>query len=330
MGCGLAVGVWGLGVERTATGAELAWSAPAGCPTASDVQSALEEMLRQPLAGADPLRFEARVEPAPGGTVRVELTVQDASVPARPKQRVIEAKDCVEAKDAAVVAMALALGETAEEDSSVEVNDASGEGPLTGDVDPSEPPRPKTQAPPKGSRSEVRSPGSASPWRAGTEASFVLDSGSLPGVASGAEAGVALGWRQVGARLTGVILPRDSVTVADDAGGSFTLLAATLAACGRTAEGAVSAESCTGCEFGRLFGSGFGMAEPDDASSLWVAPRIDVTLRVRVSPVMTGFLRGAAALPQVRDRFTINNVTPTVHRTDSAVWRLGFGLRFEL
>lgn len=321
--------LWGLGLGRTAAGAELAWSAPQSCPTEEDVQRALEEAIHQPLADAEPLRFEVRVELEVGGAARVVLTVQEASASAKPKQRVIQAKDCVEAKDAAIVAMALALGAIAEDDSGVETDDAQRDGPPTDDADPSESARPKTRSSPA-EPSPARSTASASPLLLGTEASFVLDSGSLPNLAPGAEAGVSLGWRQVGARVTGVVLPKDSVTVEGDAGGSFTLLAASLAACGSTADAVLSAETCAGCELGRMSGSGFGIREAEDASSWWVAPRVDVSLRVRMGETIAGFLRGGAAVPQVRERFRINNVTPMVHRTDSAVWRLGVGLRFEL
>jgi hypothetical protein len=316
-----------------ASAAELTWTAPEACPSAEHARRALEEAIHQPLADAEPLRFEVIVELEADGTARASVTVRDNSASAAPKQRVIVAKDCSEAADAAVVAMALALasGEASADDSGSGTGHGSGE-PTAAGEDAQTAELSTVKRPPQSGRSSgtsTRRPSAASALRASTEAGFVLDFGSLPGTAPGAEVGVSLGWRQIGARLTGVVLPRSSTKVRGEAGATFTLLAAAFALCGRTADGVYVAETCAGGELGRLSGSGYGVTDPGDASSRWVAPRADVTLRLRMGASWAGFLRGGGAVPLVRNRFNMNNVGP-VHQAEPAVWRLGIGLWFEL
>lgn len=325
--CGGALVLWAALGSSAASAAELTWSAPETCPSAGQAGRALEEAIGEPLANAQPLRFDVLVELGTDGTARATVTMREDSASAAPKQRVIVAKSCSEATDAAVVAMALALasGRTSPDDSGSATDREDDAPPTT--VDYRAQPSAVVRSPQ--STQSSKTSGRRSPLHGSSEAGFVLDSGSLPGVAPGAEVGVSLGWRRVGARLTGMVFPKSSTAVKGDAEASFTLFAGTLAVCGRTADAVYVAETCAGSELGRLSGSGRGVTHPGEASSWWVAPRADLALRMRIGASWAGLLRGGAAVPLVRNRFKLDNVGP-VHQPEPAVWRLGIGLWFEL
>jgi hypothetical protein len=331
--CGGAAVLWAVLGPCVARAAELTWTAPETCPSAEQGRRALEDAIGEPLAKAEPLGFDVLVELESDGTARATVTMREPALSAGPKQRVIVAKSCSEAADAAVVAMALALasGRSAEPDSAASTG-SEGSAPR-GDGNNERAARPtpaRRPAPgPRTSEASGRPSTPSSAVRVSSEASFVLDSGSLPVLAAGAEVGVSVGWRQVGARLSGVVLPSGSATVKGDAGADFMLFAGSVAVCGRTHGTVFLAETCAGSELGRLSGSGYGVTDQRNAASWWVAPRADLTLRMRIAASWAGFLRGVVAVPRVRDRFKLNNVGP-VHQADPAIWRLGMGLWFDL
>jgi hypothetical protein len=288
-----------------APAAQLGWSAPSGCPQAEQVRRAVEEELGGPLERAAPLRFDVRVTVESDKRATLVLTVKDTSTGDLPKLRTLEADTCQDAVDAAVVAITLAL---ASNDAEQEAGSEPGE-PASLSSEEGHANRP---APEVGRDSLREAPVAAVPQQSsdpielGGRAGVVVDRGSLPGIAPGVELGATLSWRRFVPRVSGVGFPERSVQISGDDGGSFVLFAGALAVCGRSRQQGWSLAVCAGSELGQLSGRGEGVTEPQDASSLWVAPRADLTFGLPLGQQGLALLAAAGAVfPLVRDPFTL-------------------------
>jgi hypothetical protein len=298
--------------------AELAWSAPPGCPEHAEVVFRIERALGGSLAEAPPLHLRVGVQRARGGAFT-------ASLDAEGRARTLTAPDCIRLADAVAVAVSLALGV----------------------IEPAVPERPSTREPlePPAAVPSIDAPASSAPapsGRAGPRPSvsawLLGDAGSLPRVGAGAALGVELGWDRLQLRAQALLLFEQHVDrsgqagLGPAAGADLALVAGSVLACAAVAsfrdDGAFFL--CAGPELGRLSGSGTGVSARKTGGGTWLAPRIDlgVAWRVTGSSLALGALASAVA-PLLRDDFVLETSVP-VHRAASVVGRLSFGVVLHL
>lgn len=314
-----------LGVFATcaARAAELTWDAPSGCPDRDALRWRVEEALGTTLEKAAPLNFSAKVREKSATRWVVALDVASDPNQAEAQHRELEAPSCDELAQAVSVAIALALG--------ADVSQPNGS--------PSETPSPaesdekvtrKHAAPAETHLSSAAATQkrieSARPIWWATELGPVLDFGSLPGLAPGIEVSGLVGKGALGAKLGGLALPNRTTEVDSNSGGTFTLLAASLMACGNSSHVPLILRLCAGSEFGRLSGKGINITQSKLRSSSWLAPRIDLAFSL---PLLDETLRlfgsGTIAMPLIRKEFTVTGL-PLIHQPDAVIGRLGAGL----
>jgi hypothetical protein len=275
----------------------------------------------------------ARVEQHTDGKwhLTLELTDKSTAAPTTPQRRAFDSKSCENIAETAAVALALALGER--------LNHAANDGapndnPPDSNADSENAPKAASHpaeasiasaAPPK-TKSIPTKPTPSTNWWWRAQLQGVLDIGTLPSVSPGASAGAMLGYRSLGLRASGLVLP-ERQSSASGPGGDFRLIAGTLAVCGLTRDGR-NFSLCAGAEVGQLSAEGTNVTRKQRGTSLWVAPSLDAAWALRLSDGVSLLVSGGAVTPLVRKSFEIRNVGE-VHRPNSLVWRLGLGLQFD-
>jgi hypothetical protein len=317
---GVALGTF---VASAASAAEFDWNAPSGCPDRDALRWRIEEALGTTLAKAAPLKFSASVQEKSTKRWVVTLDVASDSNQTAVQHRELQASSCDELAQAASVAVALALGADV-----TEPKEPRPEVPSAGDSEKTT--KPVWTAPVEARLSRAATPrketeSTKSAWWA-AELGPVLDMGSLPGPALGIEVAGLVGQGPAAIKLGGLALPNRSGEVVDNRGGTFTLFAASLMACGNSLHSFLNLRLCAGSEFGRLSGRGNNVTQTWTGSSGWLAPRIDLAVSW---PLLDESLRLAGlstvALPLIRKEFSVQGLG-LVHQPGAVTGRLGAGL----
>jgi hypothetical protein len=302
------------------------------------VRFRIEEALGTKLDAAAALSFVANVQQKGAarwvvtlevGPIATDASAADAAeeraraAESSTAKRTLEAPSCDELAQATSVAIALALG--AEMVSSALQNDAeSYSAPAAASADSAKSPVDATRAP-RDATTKNKKVTERQYWFGG-ELGAVLDRGALPGWAPGVEGAVSFGIGAFSLRMGGLVLPRETTVTSGTAGGAFTLYAATAAACGRTARGAVQLRLCLGAEMGRLEGEGVNVANRHLGVSTWLAPGGEVGVSVPLGdPSLRLIARGGAVAPLIRKQFSVLGLGP-VHQPAAVAGRLGLGL----
>lgn len=320
-----------LGVARSADAAELSWQAPASCPTREAVQHRLSEALAMPLEGAADLRLACIIRQTQHA-YRLELRVEPQPTQIA-KARVFEAPSCERVVDAAVVAMALALGANPREEVPRDVDTTGTEAQVT----PAHHDGAATDQPTKSAEvsNEPVSPersrsATTLPWVVATRFGPSVDLGTLPGLTAGPEATIELGYAAVSVRLGGSVLASKRKTFSDGSGGEFSLWSGSLSTCGSTPRTSAHGSFCLGLELGQLKGEGIGpLRAARSGSAWWITPKIDVELTS--GPFLLGlrtYFGATAGVPLERRPFTFGALEQ-VHRAAAVIWRLNAGLEMD-
>jgi hypothetical protein len=331
-----------LTLAGSAESATLDWSAPDGCPSREAIEARLTEAIGSPLAQATPLRFTARLSRPGPVAYRLELLAllpdEDSR---REAPRVFEAQGCSELADAAIVAIALALGIdlTAPRESTDAVQ------PPVAPAAPASPPVSAVVAPrasskavttsSKPTKSEVTSTDAFQAWLRSLKASarfgLVVDAGALPSIAPGMEVSAMAHHGSNALRVTGFSLLERERLVDGDAGGRFSLAGGSLSVCRERHYRGAFASFCAGLELGKLTGRGIGaLRVAHERSIFWALPEADVSV---TSPAIGFGLRSFVTLgvgvPLNRTPFVLDG-TRELHRPATLVGRLVVGLEIDL
>lgn len=270
------------------------WSAPVGCPSASDVRRDIGRLLAPSPRGLDDVRVEGRLRTRPVGYV-VDLTID---VDDRVETRSLESDDCVLLARAAALLVAITVDAVATSQTVVQAA-----GPEVGEVPEPGPAAPSTPLPPKPPSQPEPTPTSRKPertaappteadtgpgpprpaWRHGIEAGATggLGIGLTPGVTGGVEG--LLGWRYgpIRLRALGYHWFGRSRLLEPDAGVFAALSGGGVRACYAFAAGRLDVPVCLGPDLAALHGRGVGSAVVDrSARDLWVAAAASVGFEV--------------------------------------------------
>jgi hypothetical protein len=345
----------------------LAWAVPNECPNAESVVQRL-----MALGGGDAARF------ADAGTVRGVIvkeldewvlvlqiaqaadTGSAASAAATTPGRVLRANDCDELANAAAVAIAIALGGSAE---------AREQNPKTSTPGSSRPAasaeralaatdsagmQPRLPASSRARRSAAVAPSSpvvssiassASSFEAEAPAEdvgalsksgsssfgfvpsveLVLDSTSLGRPALGPGVQLQLRWAALGIGVYGLWLPERQIQLAQTQYVELSLLSGGLRGCYRILDAAPTIDACGSAELGALGAAGKGLLDAQRRRDPWGAATGGVLLGVDVGTSLHGGLRLEAVVPFSHERYLVNR-DQLVHEVPAASARLALTL----
>jgi len=273
-----------------------------------------ERLLGRPLAGVQAVDFEVEIREEGALWVLTLATVERTSNQRR--ERVLQGASCEEVTSAAAVAVAMVV-EASEPRSESMDGKPTPEAEAPSAVEPNtQPPRPRVSL---AERPKVS---------AALSLSFGADAGSLPGVAPGGEAGVAIGsqrWQVMGVGALYLGGDRSANGKGVDASlGVFGLLG-----CARTAKGAVRPLLCAGAEAGWLSGTGLGVKNARTKGAFWVAARVEAGVAVPIGGSFSLVARAGGAVPFIRREFVIDSDV-LVHQPKRLAGRLALGVEFAL
>ena len=251
----------------SASAADFTWDAPSGCPDRDALRWRIEEALGTSLAQAAPLNFTAKVEENSATRWVVTLDATSDANQGDVQHRELQASSCDELAQAVSVAIALALG--------ADVSEPKGSPPETPVSSKAETAPPQQAALAESGLSRAAAPpkkesdSKNSFWWA-ADLGPTVDMGSLPNPALGIEVSGLAGKGAFGVKLGGLALPNRSGE-RDGYGGTFTLLAASLMACGNASHAPTTLRLCGGSELGRLSGKAMYTTDSWTGNSSWVA-----------------------------------------------------------
>jgi hypothetical protein len=310
--------------------ADLAWTAPGDCATRASAQEQIERLVGRSLAEVEHVDFQ--VEIARSGAREWRVAVRTIARDGGARVRELTGASCAEVADAAAVAIAMAIEASDESDLAQQ--------PPAGDVAADDAPVPpdaraRDEAPaqpaPERTSTAASTPASPDALRFALGAGLMLDHGSLPELAPGAELALSLGWRALRLTALGEFFPNQQTRLSSnpDHGGEFRLALGGLLACGERGFGALAAFGCGGFELGRLSAKGIGVHNPRFGDSGWQALRAELGGRYEFVAGLGVLLRAGIALPLERRAFVLD-ATQTVHRPSSAALRALIGLELGL
>ena len=334
-GLGLGVASWSSSAE--ATELDLAWSAPAGCPSRVDILAATRARLPEsPSTGAPPVLVQGTVTPERGGFV-ISLALKDeAGDPVGERHVNVEGDDCRAVEGPAALLLAIMIAERPRVEDAAAPEPASRDEPPSPSGVPTTAPQPASIAP---RRNEAATP-AAAPAAAGERSTSRLSLGVAGVTSIGVlpDAGLGAAVRATYAPGTLVLF---GLEAGFDAGGSV-----------RAGTGDVRFRLASGAAF-----AGLRLRQQASAELiLTVAARAGAILvhpnnyAVVHSPVGTAALAGPGMLvrmrfarrllvdvwPEIdgvlaRDRFWIRDgETIEIHRPSLVSGRLSLGLAYEL
>ena len=301
----------------------LEWQAPESCPSASEVTSAVNRLVRDSAT-----EFEASVviTTSPDGYA-AEMRFSGGS-------RTVSADSCRGVTEAVVVILALAIDPNARTPSSpLAENAAPAVAEPSAVTPPAQTPAPKAN-PQREGPSVVRhpdpraAPERANAWRFASFVHGMGELGMLPGPSLGALAGARIGRARWFAELGALgLLPRTATVESNsNQGGDLYFLGGAATGCWAPGN-QVTLFGCLGLEVGQLIGVGFGADIPATGHALWLAPSMRVTLQLPVTAHLAFEGALGIAIPLLRPEFGIDGVG-VLHRPESASGRLSLGLAF--
>lgn len=303
------------------------WSAPAGCPSADNVQARVSGLLGGDASAARvaDVRAAGQVERVDGG-FRLLLSMGIAGAPS---SRVIEARTCDELAGAAAIAIALLARSTLSGPSAT-----SGEGPPSSSSsapapENAQPPPPEPAAPRPARAKATPAPAvSAGGLRAVLNAPIGLAGwGSLPSAAVGVGAGLGVRWNALRVVARGELWAPQNSEVSGFAT-QFALQSASAEACLVQSLGGVELGPCLGSAVQRLKGDGLGSSvfSPSSRTALWFSglAGVFVSLPTPGFETLRWFGEASVLLSPLRPRFVIDQLGP-VHQPALAAPRVNLG-----
>jgi hypothetical protein len=234
-----------LAASPAETWIELAWEAPAECPTGAAVVAQIDAPKAQRTPPAPVVRARGKVMAVDGGNERYELRLAVRGALGQ-GERVVRADTCAHIAEAAALVLGVAL-----------------EGELAAA------PKDVPATPPVAVRTEAHAP---HPTTLGLGIAGAFDAGSLPGASGGPAAALAIArppWR---AELHGLaLLGRDARGLTEGSGATVRLYAAGARGCVGPVDTAWDPAACAGAEVGRMTGDGFGLRSTSTSAGTWIA-----------------------------------------------------------
>lgn len=312
-------------VAGSARAAELAYRAPAGCPSRDELAFRIESALERPLAEVPELSLDVAIHAARGEYSGV--LHMSASAAKQQRERTLSAHNCGELVNAIAVAAVLAIGEL--ESARPTAGDAV-EPPsaASGDSEVDSPRESAARPAPEPTRD-----GPA--LQPGLSAFVFADAGALPSPAIGVALGAGLGLGPWRTRVSIGVLAEQHVDLASSLtpppGADLGLLFGALAVC-RTAFSAPQAGGsvlvCGGLELGQMTGRGTQVRDPQTRRALWAAVDAGLEGRWLLSQGLYAAAQLSACFPLNHDEFVLGALG-RVHRAPNLVGRAGLGLGWD-
>lgn len=314
---------------------ELEWSAPSPCPPASFVVQHVEQLVRGDLQASPKVAADARVERAPGGRWRLELTLRTGGVE---QIRALEGSSCVAIAEACAVVIALAIDASAEGRTPPE---ASGAPPEPPEASEAEAPAETLEQPQPLSPSGVSSRGPLASPPASTSSSTVafafglgaaLSSGPLPKLGAGLFGSAAVRVQRLRVGVVGVAWWRQSPRFSETGGASFDLFEAGASAAYLFPFGRIAVGPGMDVEVAYMRVRGFGIRAPRASRDLWLTPGVGGRLEARLTPRLGLFARADALLPIAASRYVLATSSQGVklHEPSRVGLRLSCGAEIVL
>jgi hypothetical protein len=155
---------------------------------------------------------------------------------------------------------------------------------------------------------------------------LAADAGALPGVALGPALEGSFRRQRLRVVLQAALFPSASTRLANGIGGDFQLALAGILACfGDIGRPRLTLSVCAGGEFGRLAGTGTGVAVPELGAALWVAGRAELDGEFTFAERFLVFARAGVAIPATRRTFAVDGTTQ-IHRASGVTVRSAAGI----
>lgn len=327
LGLPVAVGlVLGPGPTEASRSIEVAWQAPADCPTQAAVEARVAELLG-PAALAGPREFEGARGTVDGesGAWRLTLEIETRSGVG---QRTVESEDCASLAEVAALVVALAV-------------DPLSVALATSEPPPAEPaPAPATEPAPAVSTSEPVVEVARAPARVSGFVSprFGVSHGQLPVVGPTVALAVGVELRRARVEAVGTYLtPQTALRSVDDreVGGRYMMGYAALRGCPTVRlerpRGSLALPICVGLAYGGVRNDPIGLAQPRSATASWAAAQLSPTLSWRSGEYLALWLGVDASFSFVGAQFTAAGLDRPLHETAffSVQGLLGLELHFE-
>ncbi len=335
---------------------DVTYAAPEPCPTRDALDAELARLLGPALEKGTPLTVGARVERAKDGRFRLVLELEHEGAKSTRK---LDSKSCDTLVRAAALVVALAHDpEAVEARASLPVEPApTTPAPLIGTGTPPPSATPASPAPVPSAPGPIappsswnvpggRDPGGRDPGGRELERPSIfglvirfgpaVGVADLPEVHAGLEGTVGLriaeyaaeGAFHLGLGTTG------TVDANPNQGADFRLLAGIVRGCRSLypffdrpwprPSLAPELAACVGVEIGVMAGTGFGVANPQEGSAVWVAPRLDGRFALGVAGPLSVAAELGVAFPVDRRRFVIEaGDTLVVHEPGPVAGRAG-------
>ena len=284
---------------------EIAWSAPADCPTTPDVEASIRELLGRPphLSDGRNLQVKARAERKRdrgwSGTIETRLGTTTGS-------RTIATESCRAVADATALIVALMIDPEAV---------AARASPPATPSPPQDPIR-AVPAPPAATDMTVsRAPPPPGRRLAPTLSlgpTLGVDRGTLPRATygAGARVGVKVGRSALELGVFASASARGTIAgSAPPAGGSFHFWSASLSACPAFAVQRFDSGACAELEAVEVKGTGFGVTARYENDARWLAVGASAIARLRISPHIAIPLRMGVVAPLGHPTFVLKGVT---------------------
>jgi len=302
---GASLGLCSSGLALAASTAQVVdWEAPESCPGALEVYDRLQHSVGDVRDRLGELgRVRGVVVPGERG-YRLALEVLQRDLRS---SRVLEAEDCNDLVDAAVLAITLALGEArGRDDAGLAIEPAPAQG---------EPARSTTDVPPPvGNAPDVRTDAEEAGSVLGGFLSVgaLMEIGALPSATAGLGLGGGLRRGSLTLAAHGALLATQRSSVGPDESVELGLWFAGLRGCYAPLEGPFRIDACGGLQLGRYHASGIALRSARDVEDSWVAPEASLALAFPVSSSFSVTSGVALAVPLSRHRYTIN-VSESIH-----------------
>lgn len=300
---------------------ELAWEAPAGCPSVEDVHAQVARLRATGGSTAPPrrVRGSARVT-GEGAAWRLELSLTTDQAAT---DRVLDGSSCAELADATALLVVLASDAEGETPS-------PGSAPATGGSVAPDRGAPQNTAP---APSDARRAAPVAPpppaVRLGLRLFGTADVASLPVPSLGGGAAAALDVGPGRGEIAGTWFPgREGNVPGRDGGADVSLVVVTARGCWVPLRGAVELAGCLGLEVGSLRAEAFGVSDPGVGSALWLAPHVGAMGALELAPPVRLVGGVEAAVPLARERFVLVGVGD-VHQPPPVTARVSVGLELR-
>lgn len=270
---------------------DLAWTAPASCPSREAVLAQIERLAAGPGDASRP-PLDARAEVTEHAPDRFELRLSLDGV-----ERQLEGRTCAELGEATAVIVAIAL-------------------------DPEARAAPATKP-----REDI----STTSLRLALRAFGALDVAALPAPSPGLGGAVGLSIDDLRIEAFGAWFSDQRALVASngDAGADVRLVLGGLRGCYTVARDPLEIGACGGFEAGSLSASAVGVRSPGDGTALWLAPELGVVAAHPFTPQLAIVLDVSVLAPLGREHFELRDVGE-VYRPRAVTARTTLGLEFRL